>query len=67
MDLHRYIEDLSHFKLNKQTRIVLFVLYAVIMFATIMSKINTLIFIILFVIVPITVYFFVKIIFPNKQ
>lgn len=65
MNLHQYLDDLSNMQINKNTRIILLVLYALIMFSTIMSEINTLIFIVLFVIVPISVYAFVKIIFPK--
>jgi hypothetical protein len=65
LNLHQYLDDLSNMQINKNTRIILLVLYALIMFSTIMSEINTLIFIVLFVIVPISVYAFVKIIFPK--
>lgn len=66
MNLHKYLDDLSQLKFTKNTRIVLLALYAVLMFVTISTKINTLIFIILFVIVPVSIYFLVKIIFPKQ-
>lgn len=66
MDLKKYINDWSQFKFDKNSRKVLLIIYAIIMFSSISSEMNTIIFIILFVVLPISIYSFVKYIFPNK-
>lgn len=45
---------------DKNSRILFLVVYAVIMFSTIISGINIFVFIFLFVITPISIYFFIK-------
>jgi len=57
------IEKLT--KLGKRTRIVLMIVYAVIMFTAIQTKISMITFIILFAVLPIIIYFYVKTIFPK--
>jgi hypothetical protein len=51
----------------KNNRIMLLAIYAVIMFTTISSQINMTIFIILFLILPVSIYSLVKYIFPTQQ
>ncbi len=63
MDLNRWIGT----NLDKKNKIILLVVYGVIMFATIMSEINTIIFTLLFVVTPISIYYFVKQIFPKEN
>ena len=65
MKLSNFFENFSNMQINKTTKIILLVLYASVMFSTIMSEINTLTFILLFVIVPVAIYFLVKTIFPK--
>lgn len=60
MEFQNYLEQLSKIKLDKNRRVIILLVYAIIMFATIISEVNTIIFIILFVIAPISIYYFVK-------
>lgn len=65
MNLNEYIKKISVINFNRKTKIILLVVYALIMFTTIQSEINTIIFILLFAVAPISIYFFVKSIFPK--
>lgn len=49
-----------------KTRLVLAIVYALIIFITIQNQLNTTILVILFIIMPIVIYFFVKMTFPRK-
>ncbi|MEA3554119.1 MAG: hypothetical protein U9R39_06955 [Campylobacterota bacterium] len=60
MDLNKYIKNWSKMNFDKNSRILFLVVYAVIMFSTIISGINIFVFIFLFVITPISIYFFIK-------
>ena len=53
--------------IDKKSRIILLLIYAMIMFATIANEINTITFVILFVVAPISIYYFVKNIFPKEE
>ena len=53
-------------KLEKRTRIVILIIYAVIMFSAIQIKISMITFIVLFAVLPIVIYFYVKTIFPKN-
>lgn len=66
MDFKKYINDWAQFKFDKNSRLLLLVIYAVIMISSISSQINTFVFIILFAILPISIYTFVKYIFPKE-
>ena len=48
-------------------RIILLLLYAIVMTLSISFEIDTLSFLLLFVVVPIGIYLFVKKIFPQKE
>jgi len=65
LNLNEYIKKISVINFNRKTKIILLVVYALIMFTTIQSEINTIIFILLFAVAPISIYFFVKSIFPK--
>ena len=52
--------------LDKRTRIIIMIVYAVIMFTAIQTKISMITFIILFAVLPIVIYFYVKTIFPKN-
>lgn len=67
MDLKKYIDEWSNMKFDKNSRITLLVVYAVVMFFTIAKGINTVMFILLFVVAPIGIYLFVKQIFPKDK
>ena len=58
------IEKLN--KLEKKTRIIIMIVYAVIMFTAIQTKISMITFIILFAVLPVVIYFYVKTIFPKS-
>jgi hypothetical protein len=53
-------------KLEKRTRIIILIVYAVIMFTAIQTKISMITFIILFAVLPVVIYFYVKTIFPKN-
>lgn len=59
------IEKLN--KLEKKTRIIILVIYAVIMFTAIQIKISLVTFIILFAVLPVIIFFYVKTIFPKNH
>lgn len=67
MDLNEYLSKLSSINLEKKTRIVLLIVYALIMFVAIQSQMNIITFILLFAVVPIGVYIYVKKIFPKEN
>lgn len=52
--------------LDKRTRIIIMIVYAVIMLTAIQTKISMITFIILFAVLPIVIYFYVKTIFPKN-
>ncbi|MEA3289668.1 MAG: hypothetical protein U9Q04_05735 [Campylobacterota bacterium] len=66
MDFDRYIKEWSKLKFDRNSRLVLLVVYGVIMFSTIANEINTIVFILLFLVMPVAIYFFVKQIFPKE-
>ena len=53
--------------LDKRARIVIMIIYALIMFISIQIKIGIITFIILFAILPIVIYLYVKSIFPKNN
>jgi len=59
------IEKLN--KLEKKTRIIILIIYAVIMLSSIQIKISIVTFIILFAVFPGLIYFYVKTIFPKNH
>ena len=65
MNISETIKELSAKNINKRIRIILLIIYAIIMFLTIQVKINTIVFILLFAVAPISVYFYVKTIFSK--
>lgn len=65
LNLSESIKELFSKKINKKIRIILLIVYALIMFLTIQIEINTIGFILLFAVAPITIYFYVKTIFPK--
>lgn len=65
LNLSESIKELFSKKNNKKIKIILLVIYALIMFFTIQIQINTIGFILLFAVAPISIYFYVKTIFPK--
>ncbi len=53
--------------LDKRSRIIVLLVYAAIMFISIQSQIGLINFILLFAVLPIGIYFYVKKIFPKKN
>jgi len=53
--------------LDKRARIIIMIIYALIMFISIQIKIGIITFIILFAILPIVIYLYVKSIFPKNN
>ena len=53
--------------LDKRSRIIVLLVYASIMFISIQSQIGLINFILLFAVLPIGIYFYVKKIFPKKN
>lgn len=51
--------------LDRKSRIIIMIIYAVLMFISIQLKIGLLIFILLFAVLPISIYLYVKKIFPR--
>ena len=66
MNFDRYMKKWSKLKFDRNSRLILLVVYGVIMFSTISFEINTAVFILLFVAVPAAIFFFVKKVFPKK-
>jgi hypothetical protein len=54
-----YMED-------KNNRIIAMLLYAIVMLLTIMNHIDMISFALLFIVLPVLIYYFVKTIFPNE-
>lgn len=52
---------------NKDTKIIILLIYAILMFSTILNQVSLLLFFVLFVILPIGIYLFVKYIFPKDN
>ena len=67
MNLYEKIKSLLDKNFQKKTKIILMIAYAIIMFLAIQSEINTIFFILLFAVVPIGIYFYVKSIFPKSD
>lgn len=63
MDLNKWIET----NINKKNKTILLIVYGLLMFITIYNEINTVVFILLFVVAPISIYFIVKKIFPKNS
>lgn len=66
MNFKKTIDDLLQLKFDKNSRIILLLLYALIMLSAISNQINLTLFIILFLILPVSIYSFVKYIFPDQ-
>lgn len=58
---------MKRIQFTQNNRIILLVVYAFVMFFSIINEIDTIVFIFLFVVAPIAIYFFVKKIFPKKN
>jgi len=54
-------------KFDRKSRIILLAIYAFFMFFSIINEIDTIVFIFLFVVVPVGIYFLVQTIFPKKN
>lgn len=67
MDINKYINSFSNIKLQKNHKILLMVVYAVIMFIAIQAQMNLISFILLFAVLPVGIYFFVRKIFPKED
>jgi len=67
MNFKKTIDDLLQLKFDKNSRIILLLLYALVMLSAISNQINLTLFIILFLILPVSIYSFVKYIFPDKN
>ena len=67
MNFKKYKEDWINLKFDKNSRIVLLILYAIIMFSTIISEMNMIFFILIFIIAPVSIYYIVKYIFPQEE
>jgi hypothetical protein len=67
LDINGFINKLSNIKLEKKHKMILMLVYALIMFVSIQSQINLVTFILLFAVIPIGIYFYVKKIFPKKD
>ncbi|MEA3352965.1 MAG: hypothetical protein U9Q33_04000 [Campylobacterota bacterium] len=67
MNFEKYIKEWSSLKFDRNSRFVLLIVYGLIMFSTIASEINTVVFILLFVVIPAAIYFYVKKIFPKNR
>ena len=52
--------------MSKALKLFLMIIYALVMFASIQADVGILSFIILFAILPLAVYIYVKRVFPNK-
>lgn len=63
MNFNKYIDDWLNLKFDRNSRIFLLVLYAIIMFATIASEISILVFVLLFTVMPVSIYFVIKQVF----
>jgi len=67
MNFKKTIDDLLQLKFDKNSRIILLLLYALVMLSAISNQINLTLFIILFLILPVSIYSFVKYIFPDQN
>jgi len=67
LSINKYINKLSNIKLEKNHRIILMLIYAIIMFISIQTQMGLITFILLFVVAPISIYFYVKKLFPKKD
>ena len=66
LDLKKYLNNWSNMRFDKNSRIILLVIYGAVMLTAIASSIDTLTFVILFAVVPVFIYIFVKKIFPKN-
>lgn len=53
--------------ISKNNKSIILLIYAIIMFLTISSEVNLTLFFILFLVLPIAIYLFVKNIFPDNN
>jgi hypothetical protein len=67
MNLKKYTNDWLQLKFDRNSRIVLLLLYAIIMLTTISNQINVISFVILFLVLPVSIYYLVKYVFPNNM
>lgn len=65
--MNEIFKKLQNLKLEKNQRIILMVIYALLMFIAIQSQLGLISFVILFAIAPIGIYLFVLKIFPKKD
>ncbi|WP_320034521.1 hypothetical protein [Halarcobacter sp.] len=63
MDINKF----TNIKLEKKHRIILMIIYAVIMFISIQAQMGLISFIILFAVLPIVIFIYVKKLFPKKD
>lgn len=63
MDINKF----TNIKLEKKHRIILMIIYALVMFISIQSQMGLISFILLFVVAPISIYIYVKKLFPKKD
>lgn len=65
--MNEILQKFQNLKFEKNQRIILLLVYALIMFAAIQSQLGLISFILLFAIAPIGIYLFVLKIFPKKD
>ena len=63
MNFNKYIDDWLNLKFDRNSRIFLLLLYAIVMFATIASEVSILVFVLLFTVMPVSIYFVIKQVF----
>jgi len=66
MNFKKTINDWSQFKFDKNSRIIFLLIYALLMLSAISNHLNLTLFIILFLILPVSIYSFVNYIFPEQ-
>ena len=67
MNLKKTIDDLFQLKFDKTSKTIILFLYAVIMILSISNQIDMILFLVLFAILPISIYAYVKYIFPPQN
>ena len=66
MNFKKNIKDILELNFDKNSRIIVLLIYALVMLSAILNQINLTLFIILFLILPVSIYSFVKYVFPEK-
>ncbi|MEA2018579.1 MAG: hypothetical protein U9N59_09035 [Campylobacterota bacterium] len=64
MKLQEYLNNTLNSEFSRYSKIILMLIYAIIMFGSILNEINIFVFILLFAIAPLSIYYFTKKIFP---